>query len=96
MSIEQLRREKTQAMASLKEVEGKTYRLQRTLGLTPKQASDALILQNDQVFQENIMAYTKARQTLITHKAKWGINHPEVKRSYSEYVAADKKLKKPF
>lgn len=96
MSIEQLRREKTQAIASMKEVEAKAKRLQRTLGLSPKQASDALILQNDQVFQEHISAYTKARQELITHKAKWGMNHPEVKRSYSEYTAADKSLKGRF
>lgn len=96
MSIEQLRREKTQAIAKLKEVEGKSKQLQKTLGLNSRQASDSLILQNDKVFQDTINVFTKVQHEFLKNRAKWGQNHPQVRKAYVEYVAADENLKARF
>ena len=93
MSIEQLRREKSQSVAQLKEVEGKSKQLQRNLNLTPQQAADSLVLQNDKVFQENIIEFTRAQQTLLKSQAKWGRNHPEVRKAVAEYQVADQGIK---
>lgn len=96
MSIEQLRRDKTQAIAKLKEVEGKSRQLQKTLGLNSKQASNSLILQNDNVFQETIKEFTKVQQVFLSNRSKWGENHPQVRKAYIDFVAADKNLKSRF
>lgn len=96
LTIEQLRREKINSLAKLKEIEGKATRLQSNLGISAKQASDSLILQNDSVYQEGVAAFTKAQQRLLSSQSKWGINHPEVRKSIAHYTQLNQSLSTRF
>lgn len=92
MSVEQLRREKLQAIAMLEELAGRESQLTFNLGLSAKQASDTLILQNDQYFQLTIENYSTTRLKLAKLKAKWGTNHPQVIQANAQYETADRAL----
>ncbi len=96
MSIEQLRREKLQAIAALEELEGRETQLASNMGLSAKQASDSLVLQNDQYFQLAIQNHSNARINLNKLKAKWGDNHPKVKQARAQYNSAKQSLSKRF
>ena len=96
MSIEQLRREKMQAIASLDELKGKEGQLRSNLGISAKQASDSLVLQNDQYFQLSIKNLSSTRLNLTILKAKWGVNHPQVRKATIQYESAKISLSKRY
>lgn len=92
MSIEQLRREKTQAMALLSELNGKNKSLRRNIGINAKQANHALVLQNDNLFQEVIKEYSESEIEYRVTNARWGVNHPEVRKAYAKHKSIMKAL----
>jgi len=92
LSIEQLRRDRTHTKAQLKEVEGKTYQLNKILGFDAKFASNALILQNDIFFQEIISDHAKNSLLLTQTSNKWGENHPDVMNAKTAYTATKTSL----
>lgn len=71
---------------------GERDQLTKTLNLTAKQASDALLLQTDPVFQENMKHFAQADAMLGKEILKMGENHPEVVKARNEAVAAKQKL----
>ncbi len=96
LTIEQLRRERINSLATLKELEAKTRRLQLNLGISARQASDSLVLQNDRTFQEGVEVFTKAQQQLLVNQSKWGGGHPEVIKARTHFEQVDFTLKKRF
>ncbi|TQV73784.1 hypothetical protein FLL45_13015 [Aliikangiella marina] len=96
MTIEQLRREKTQSVALLKEIEAKAKKLQQIIDLNSEQAADSLVLQNDSVFQKSMQEFTQAQQRYLTVQSKWGSNHPEVKKAKNDFMATDRTVKLRF
>lgn len=96
MSVEQFRREKMQAITALNEIEGKESQLRPNLGISAKQASNSLVLQNDQYFQLSIKNLSVARLNLTKLRAKWGENHPQVKQAKVQYDSARSSLSMRF
>ncbi|MBV1908266.1 MAG: hypothetical protein KUG78_03035 [Kangiellaceae bacterium] len=87
-SIEQLRREKAQLIAQLDELDGKGNYLQKNMRLSAKQASDSLVLQNDSLFQSLITKYSEEELSLNNAEARWGKQHPRVKKASSQLHGA--------
>jgi len=73
---------------------GEYKRLVRVLKLTAEQASAALILQTDLVFQENNKSYAIASALLAKQTLKMGENHPEVIKTRDALIAAKQQLNK--
>ena len=96
MSIEKLRREKSSSAALLNEIEGKAMQLSHNLGVTAKQASDSLVLQNDQLFQEIIKDNASIQLEYYNNLSKWGENHPTVKNSVVQYEMSNENLNSRF
>ncbi|MCU7905408.1 MAG: hypothetical protein KZQ76_06005 [Candidatus Thiodiazotropha sp. (ex Epidulcina cf. delphinae)] len=94
LTVEQLRREMIQTRAELEDVQGRSKQLVSNLGVTPQQASDALILQNDKLFTTALREYTDARQRLNTNASKWDRNHPEVRKEHARESAAKQAMNK--
>jgi uncharacterized protein involved in exopolysaccharide biosynthesis len=88
LSIEELRLQHENSQAELEELRGQVSQLTQSLGLSAQQANDALILQNDQVFQASLADYTDAQLLLSTHTSKWGVNHPEVRKERARQTSA--------
>jgi uncharacterized protein involved in exopolysaccharide biosynthesis len=84
MSIEKLRREQIQSIALLSQLKGKNKSLRGNLGMDAKQANSSLVLQNDNLFQEVINEYSKSQINYTITNAKWGANHPQVKKALAE------------
>ncbi len=88
LTVEKFRREQIQTRAELKGVQGHSNRLVESLGITPQQAGDALILQNDRLYARAFNEYTEAQQLLNTNASKWDRNHPEVRKERARGAAA--------
>jgi len=88
LTIEELRLQRANTQADLKEVRGQVSQLAENIGLSAQQAGDALILQNDQLFQTSFTDYSDARLLLATNTSKWGVNHPEVRKEQARQTAA--------
>ncbi|MDH3527202.1 MAG: hypothetical protein OEN52_11815 [Gammaproteobacteria bacterium] len=87
LSIEQLYLERARVKADLEEMRGQVQRLAANLGLTAQQAGDALILQNDRLFQNSLDEYSESRLLLNSYANKWGDKHPEVHKEKSRLAA---------
>ena len=92
LTIEELHLQRANVQANLNEVRGQVSQLAENLGLSAQQAGDALILQNDQLFQTSLTDYTDARLLLTTNTSKWGENHPEVRKERARQTAAQKAM----
>ncbi|KEF43362.1 MAG: hypothetical protein ER33_01055 [Cyanobium sp. CACIAM 14] len=77
-SIEQLRRQHAEIIASREQASQQLAQLTSSLGLTPAQASSAFQLQVDQIFQQYLKDYSESTATLKLLEAKYGNNHPRV------------------
>jgi len=96
MSIEQLRREKTQSIALLSELVGKEKSLKNNIGIDAKQANYALVLQNDSLFQKAKEEFSTNQLIYSTTNTKWGSNHPEVKKAFAKYKSTLTSLNERF
>lgn len=88
LSIEQLYLERAQVKADLEEARGQVQQLATNLGLTAQQAGDALVLQNDPLFQNSLEEHSDARLLLNGYANKWGDRHPEVRKEEARLAAA--------
>ncbi|MCP3669500.1 MAG: hypothetical protein GY814_03505 [Gammaproteobacteria bacterium] len=88
LTVEKFRREQVQTRAELKQVQGHSKRLIQNLGITPQQAGDALVLQNDRQFTSAFKEFTEAQRMLNTNSSKWDRNHPEVRKERARNRAA--------
>lgn len=71
---------------------GERDRLVNILRLNAEQASAALMLQTDLVFQENSLHFAQADALLARQILKMGTNHPEVVKTRDTWLAAKQKL----
>jgi uncharacterized protein involved in exopolysaccharide biosynthesis len=91
-NIEQLRRQRAEAIAQQQLTTQRLQQLSSSLGLTPQQAANAFVLQSDQRFQLNLKDYSEASTTLEILRSKWGENHPQVIKERSKQQAAQMAL----
>jgi len=87
-NIETLRRQRAELAAQRDQSHARLTTLTSTMGLSPEQATDALLLQVDHPFQQLLKSYTEATTTLTTYTSKWGPNHPSVIREQAHQQAA--------
>jgi len=77
-NIEQLRKQKAEGYALVKQTTNRLNQLSFDLNLSVPEAANAFTLQADQLFQQNLKDYSESSALMIVLKAKWGDNHPLV------------------
>lgn len=92
MSLEKVKIDLVELKAEQSRLIGERDQLAKVLNLTAEQASGALMLQTDQMFQENMVHYVQADSALATLILKMGENHPEVVKSRNQMIAAKQKI----
>jgi uncharacterized protein involved in exopolysaccharide biosynthesis len=75
-NIEQLRKQRAETLAQLRQSTNRLIQLSATLNLSPKLAASAFVLQSDQQFQLNLKDYSDSTATLSLLAPKLGENHP--------------------
>jgi uncharacterized protein involved in exopolysaccharide biosynthesis len=87
-NIEQLRKQRAEALAQLRQSTNRLMQLSSTLNLSPKLAADAFVLQSDPQFQLNLKDYSDSTATLTLLSPKLGENHPTFVQEASKQRAA--------
>jgi len=75
-NIEQLRRQRAEILAQQQQASTRLAQLSTNLKLSAGQATDAFVLQTDQIFQQNLKNYSDASAALIVLESKFLPNHP--------------------
>ncbi|KYC40594.1 hypothetical protein WA1_26105 [Scytonema hofmannii PCC 7110] len=75
-NIEQLRRQRAEILAQQQQAGTRLAQLSTNLKLSAEQASDAFVLQTDQIFQQNLKSYSDASAALVVLESKFLPNHP--------------------
>jgi len=88
VNVEQLRRQRTEALVQAQQSTRRLQQLAANLGISSQQAADAFLLQADQQFQQNLKSYSEATANLAVLRSKWGLNHPEVVRELARQDAS--------
>jgi uncharacterized protein involved in exopolysaccharide biosynthesis len=91
-SIEQLRKQRIEVLAQQQQSTQRLQQLSVDLSMTPRQATEAFILNADQLFQLQLKTYSEATATLEILMSKWGPNHPQVVKEQLRQVAAQRSL----
>jgi len=87
-NIEQLRKQRVESFAQVQQTTTRLSQLSSDLKLTVPEASNAFLLQADQLFQQNLKDYNESSAMLVVLKAKWGDNHPLVVKEATRQEAA--------
>ncbi|MEM1394759.1 MAG: hypothetical protein AAF757_16915 [Cyanobacteria bacterium P01_D01_bin.116] len=87
-NIEDLRRQRTELTAQQQQSQARLSELSDNLSLSSNQASDAFVLQADQLFQNYLKNYSEANSELIKATAKLTQAHPTVINLRTEQQAA--------
>jgi uncharacterized protein involved in exopolysaccharide biosynthesis len=87
-NIEQLRKQRAEALAQLRQTTNRLQQLSVTLKLSPRLAANAFVLQSDQQFQLNLKDYSDATATLALITPKLGENHPTYVQESGKQQAA--------
>ena len=82
--IEQLRRQKSEIIAQQQQSNARLKQISTNLNLSALQATDALILKADQLFQQHLKDYTEVNAKLVLLNSKYLPNHPAVLREQSQ------------
>ncbi|BAZ13299.1 hypothetical protein NIES4071_51380 [Calothrix sp. NIES-4071] len=91
-NIEQLRRQRAEILASQQQASTRLKELSTNLKLSAPQATDAFVLQTDQIFQQNFKNYSDASAALVVLESKFLPNHPTVIAERAKRDAAQKAL----
>jgi uncharacterized protein involved in exopolysaccharide biosynthesis len=91
-NIEQLRRQRAEIIAQQKQVSARLEQLSASLSLSAKQATDAFVLQNDQIFQQNLKDYSEASAALVVLRSKFLPEHPAIIAQKAKQEAAKSAL----
>jgi len=83
-NIEQLRRQRAEAVAQLKRTSAQLKHASVNLDLSPQQAAEALVLQSDLLFQRLLANYSEASAALVTLSTNFSTFHPAVVNKRSE------------
>ena len=92
LNIEQLRKQQIEVQAEREQLNRKQAQMSASLGLTPQQAADALILQADSVFQQYLKNYAESSALLKAYLSKWSPTHPGVVEEQAQQEAARQAL----
>lgn len=76
INIEQLRRQRAELTAQHKQASNRLVQLSTNLNLSAQQATDAFVLQSDQLFQQNLKDYSDASTVLVVSGSKFMPDHP--------------------
>ncbi|MDF5731167.1 MAG: hypothetical protein PUP92_24990 [Rhizonema sp. PD38] len=90
-NIEQLRRQRAEILAQEQQATTRWKQLSANLELSAGQATDAFVLQKDQIFQQNLKNYSDASAAVTVLESKFFPSHPtviaeEAKRDSAEYA----------
>ncbi len=78
VNIEGLRRQQSETLAQLEQVSARFRQLSASLGLSPQEAVDALVLQSNPLSQQYLAQYSKASTELANLSAKYLPTHPAI------------------
>ncbi|WP_353674488.1 hypothetical protein [Synechocystis sp. LKSZ1] len=87
-SIEALRKQRAELVAQAQQSGDRRQKLSATLGLSPQQAAEALLLQTDQQFQAALKDYSTLTLALNTLLETRGENYPDVVETRDAQTAA--------
>jgi uncharacterized protein involved in exopolysaccharide biosynthesis len=91
-NIEQLRRQRAEIVAQQQQSSTRLKELSTNLKVSAGQATDAFVIQTDQIFQQNLKDYSEASATLDILNGKFLPNYPTVIRERGKRDAAEKAL----
>lgn len=91
-NIEQLRRQRAEILAQQQQASTRLKELSTNLKLSAGQATDAFVLQTDQIFQQNFKNYSDASAALVVLESKFLPNHPTVIAERAKRDAAQEAL----
>ncbi|OUL26832.1 hypothetical protein [Nostoc sp. 106C] len=77
-NIEQLRRQRAEIQAQQQQASTRLAQLSANLKLSPGQATDAFVLQTDQIFQQNLKNYSESSGAVVALESKFLPSHPTV------------------
>ncbi len=77
-NIEQLRKQRAEIIAQEQKTKSRFNELQKSLGLSTQEATNALVLQSDPEFKEYLSNYSVVSRELVNLKAKFSSNHPSI------------------
>ncbi|MBD2175774.1 hypothetical protein H6F42_02425 [Pseudanabaena sp. FACHB-1998] len=87
-NIEQLRKQRAESYAQAQQSTARLEQLSSDLDVEVPEASQAFLLQADQLFQQYLKDYNESSSTLVVIQAKWGDNHPFVVKEATRRDAA--------
>jgi DNA-binding NarL/FixJ family response regulator/uncharacterized protein involved in exopolysaccharide biosynthesis len=91
-NIEQLRRQRAETEAQVRQITARLEQQSRTLGLSAQQAADAFVLQTDQLFRRHLTDYSQASAELVNLQAQFMSSHPLVATQQAKKDAAQSAL----
>jgi uncharacterized protein involved in exopolysaccharide biosynthesis len=92
VNIEQLRRLRAETAAQEQQAAKRVQKLSNDLKLSSQQASEAFLIQSDQILQANLKNYSEATAALEVLTAKFGPNHPQVVKETKRQQSAGQAL----
>lgn len=87
-SIEELRKQRAEVLAQQRQTTSRSKQLSNDLNLSSQQASDAFILQSDDLLKQHTKTYSETSAALTTLRSKFNSTHPEVANKKAEQEAA--------
>lgn len=91
-NIEQLRRQKAETLGQYQQASARLQQLSANLNSSGQQATDAFVLQSDQIFQQNLKDYSETSAALDTLSSKFLPDHPTVIAQKAKRDAAEKAM----
>lgn len=91
-NIEQLRKQRAEAVAQQEQANGKVMKLSSNLNLSGQQAADGFILQTDPVFKRALQDYSESNAAYVGLNARFLPNHPAVIEEKAKRDAAQATL----
>jgi uncharacterized protein involved in exopolysaccharide biosynthesis len=92
VNIEELRRQRSELAAQQQQSQAQVSELSNNLNLSSNQASDAFVLQADQLFQNYLRNYSEANSQLIKESSRLTAAHPTVINLQTEQQASQTAL----
>ncbi|WP_372799208.1 GumC family protein [Litorivivens sp.] len=78
MRLERLKEEQVRTTGERDNISGYVQQLSMNLGITPRMAANAFMLQADSQFSRNLDDYQEASANLAVYRSKWGGAHPAI------------------
>ena len=91
-NIEQLRRQRAEILAQQQQASTRLKQLSTNLKLSSQTATDAFVLQTDQIFQQNLKNYSDASASAVVLESKFLPSHPTLVAEQAKRDAAQEAL----